>query len=347
MRDPDTGRGAIRTGEGARGDAALRARWSARHLDPARARDLALPLRHVPADGDRRARGLPRHARRRLRGLGRGRRPARGRRARAAAPPLRRRRAARGVVADVGRDARAAQAGARRRRLARLPGRRAARSLRALAARPPGPAGPRGRAVDRRDAAALQRRDEERRRVRRDPAGRSARPPSVRGVLDDVRGVRACRCEGPRRDRPEDDRVPHERRVAARAGADRGRRGGQAERLPRRAQGALRRAPQHRVVAEARARRRARRLRLPGAEDPPQGDARRAPRGRQHAPVRPHRDRQLPRAQREDLRGLRALHGRPGHRGRRRRPLQPPDGLRQAAGTSARSSSRRSTCASV
>ena len=68
---------------------------------------------HVPADGDRRARGLPRHARRRLRGLGRGRRPARGRRARAAAAPLRRRRTARGVVADVERDARAAQAGAR------------------------------------------------------------------------------------------------------------------------------------------------------------------------------------------------------------------------------------------
>ena len=79
-----------------------------------------------------------------------------------------------------------------------------------------------------------------------------------------------------RRDRAEDDRVPNERRVAARARADRGVGRRQAERLPRRAEGSLRRATEHRVVAQARACRRARRVRLPEPEDPPQGDAGRA-----------------------------------------------------------------------
>ena len=55
---------------------------------------------------------------------------------------------------------------------------------------------------------------------------------------------------------------------------------GQAERLPRRAEGALRRAAQHRVVARARAGGRPRRLRLPRSEDPREDDARRPPRGR-------------------------------------------------------------------
>ena len=47
--------------------------------------------------------GLPRHPRRGLRGLGRGRRPARGGRARAAAAALRRRRPGRGLELDVAR----------------------------------------------------------------------------------------------------------------------------------------------------------------------------------------------------------------------------------------------------
>ena len=106
---------------------------------------------------------------------------------------------------------------------------------------------------------------------------------------------------------------------------------GQAERVPRRAEGALRRAPQHRVVARARARGRARRLRLPEPEDPREDDARRAARGRHAAPLRPRRHRQLPRAHRAALRGLRALHRRRGDRRRRRRPLQLPDRLRPAA----------------
>ena len=54
---------------------------------------------------------------------------------------------------------------------------------------------------------------------------------------------------------------------------------GQAGGLPRRAEGALRRAPQHRVVARAGAGGGSRRPRLPGHEDPRQDDARRPPRG--------------------------------------------------------------------
>ena len=62
--------------------------------------------------------------------------------------------------------------------------------------------------------------------------------------------------------------------------ADRVRGGRQAERLPRRAEGPLRRAPQHRVGTRARAGGRARRLRLPRPEDPREDDARRPARGR-------------------------------------------------------------------
>ena len=89
--------------------------------------------------------------------------------------------------------------------------------------------------------------------------------------------------------------------------------------------------PQHRMVESARAGGRARRLRLPQPEDPREDDPRRAARGRRAAPLRPHRHGELPRAHGASLRGLRALHRRRGHRGGRRRPLQPPDRLRAPA----------------
>ena len=69
-------------------------------------------------------------------------------------------------------------------------------------------------------------------------------------------------------------------------------------------------------------------------------------RGRRAPALRPHRHRQLPRDDGADLRGRRAVHRRPGHRRRRRRPLQLRHRLRPPAARSARSSSRRSTCAS-
>ncbi len=78
----------------------------------------------------------------------------------------------------------------------------------------------------------------------------------------------------------QDDRLPDEPRLGARAGADRGGRERQAERLRRRAEGAFRRAAEHRVGARARRGRRPRRLRLSRPEDPREDDARRPPRGR-------------------------------------------------------------------
>ena len=75
----------------------------------------AQPRRAVPGHGDPRLRLLPRHARRRLHGLRRGRRPARGGRGRAAPPPLRRGRAPRGRHGHEPADARAARRGARAR----------------------------------------------------------------------------------------------------------------------------------------------------------------------------------------------------------------------------------------
>ena len=161
---------------------------------------------------------------------------------------------------------------------------------------------------------------------------RRARPPPLRLVRDELRGVRPRCRRRPRGDRPEGDGVPDERRDAARAGAHRGCRERQAERLPRRAQGPLRRAAEHRVVAGARARGRPRGLRLPQPEDPREGDTRRPPGGRRPEALRPHRHRELPLGHGAGLRGLRSLHGRPGdHRGRRE-PLQLRHRLRQAGG---------------
>ena len=109
------------------------------------------------------------------------------------------------------------------------------------------------------------------------------------------------------------------RRQRSRLCADRLRRGGQAVGLPRRAEGAFRRAPQHRVVARAGAGGRARRPRVPGPEDPREDDARRPPRGGRPPALRPHRHRQLQRLDRAALRGRRAS-SRPTRRSPRTSP---------------------------
>ena len=158
------------------------------------------------------------------------------------------------------------------------------------------------------------------------------RPASVRLVRDERRGVRDGGGEGSRSRDAEDDRLPHEPRLGPRAGADRGGRERQAERLHRRAEGPVRRAPQHRVGPLARAGGRPRRLRLPGHEDPREDDARDPPRGRRPAALRPYRNRELPRDDRADLRGRRAVHRRSGDLGRHRRPVQLRHGLRPPAG---------------
>ena len=102
---------------------------------PPGGRDRPLPPDAVPWDGDPRARGVPRHPRRRLRGLRRRGRPPRG--GRVGAPPatVRGRRPPRALELGVARDARAARRRARRPSEPGLRGRRTARPGRPLAAR--------------------------------------------------------------------------------------------------------------------------------------------------------------------------------------------------------------------
>ena len=240
-----------------------------------------LPRPALPGDGDRRARRLPRHARRRLRGLRRRRRPARGGRARAATAALRRRRAPRGLELDV---ARRCSSGCSR----------ASGSADDQIYEIHGP-------LDLADLDQLVDLDRPELKYEQSHGATPARLVHVKEPRDLFAEIRrgdflvhqpyesfaasfeafvhaAATRSG--RDRDEDGRVPDERRQPARAGADRARRGRQAERLPRRAEGALRRAPQHRMVARARAGRRARRLRLPRPEGAREDDAGRPARGR-------------------------------------------------------------------
>ena len=99
---------------------------------------------------------------------------------------------------------------------------------------------------------------------------------------------------------------------------------------------------------EARVGGRPRRLRLPVAEDPRQGHADRAARGRRRAAaLRAHRHRELQRGHGAALRGLQPLHGRRGDHRRPGRPLQLPDRVRpparlpQAAGGAVHDADRR------
>ena len=131
----------------------------------------------------------------------------------------------------------------------------------------------------------------------------------------------------------QDDRLPHQRRLAARARADRGGRGGQADGLPGRAQGPLRRAPQHRVVARARSR--------PAStsstafrrhEDPREGHADRAARGRRRCAVtRTSAPATTTRSRRGSTRTSASSPADEDDHGRPRRPVQLPDRLRAAA----------------
>ena len=128
--DPHPG---LRAREGADGDAAaLRAARRRPHVRAARGPDRQAPRPALPGHGDPRHGRLPRHARRRLHRLRRGRRPAPGGRGRAAPPALRRGRPRRGRGGHEPRDARAARARARGRARRRLRDRRPARPQRPL-----------------------------------------------------------------------------------------------------------------------------------------------------------------------------------------------------------------------
>ena len=159
-RRPRHRRGALRAREGAGGARALRrGRQEAR---AARGRDRALPADALPGDGDHRARALPRHARRRLRGLRRRRRPARGRRDGASAAALRRRRPARGLELRLAGDARPAHGRARRAAEPGLRGGGPPRPGRPVAARRARPARPQARPLDARRPAPLGAREDAR-----------------------------------------------------------------------------------------------------------------------------------------------------------------------------------------
>ncbi len=195
---PGDRRGAVRARQGARAAAALPADRLARPVRAARAGDPPLPRLALPDDGDRRVHDVPGHARRRLLRLRRGGRPARGGRAGAAPPPLRRPGAPRdlGLVLDA--DAPAAEGRPRRGRGAGLPRSRPARPLRAARARLARAARPEGGSVDPGGAGALRVR-RPRRALRRAAQEPGARAPPVRLVRAHLRVVRANRG-----DRPED-----------------------------------------------------------------------------------------------------------------------------------------------
>ena len=149
-----------------------------------------------------------------------------------------------------------------------------------------------------------------RRLLRRDPAQGHHRPSPLRELRH--RGaVPAPGGAGRRRDRDQADAVPHQQRLADRAGAGRGRRGRQVGDRAGRDQGALRRGGQPSLGARPRAQRRAGRLRLPRSQDPRQDLAGRAPRGRRPAVLRPFRHRQLSPGDRQDVHGPVVLHLQP------------------------------------
>ena len=240
---------------------------------PARARDRALAHSLFPKMEIAECARVPGHARRRLRGLRRGRRPARGGRARAAPAALRRHGAARGLRVDVAtRCSSACRRGLGAARRPGLPRRGAPRPRRAQPdrRRSTGPSSrtSRGGRVTQPRLAAATTDGELFEEIRR--ADILVHLP-VRVVRDDVEAFVQAAARDPDviaikttvyRTSDESPLVPR---------ADRRRRGRQAERVPRRAEGALRRAAEHRVVAGARACGRARRLRLPEPEDPRQG----------------------------------------------------------------------------
>ena len=128
--------------------------------------------------------------RRRLRGLGRGRRPARGGRARVAAPPLRGCGPGGGLELDLARHAGTAVPGTRRRTRAGLRDPRPTRPCGPRSADRPRPPGAQVRAVARGDAVASRACERAARPVRGDQAQRLPRPSAVRVVRGQLRGVR-------------------------------------------------------------------------------------------------------------------------------------------------------------
>ena len=137
-----------------------------------------------------------------------------------------------------------------------------------------------------------------------------------------------------RRGRHQADALPHLVRIPDRQGAGGGGRGRQVGHRAGRAQGALRRGGQYPLVARARARRRAGRVRLHRAQDPRQAVAGGAPRRRRARHLRPCRHRQLSSGDGAHLHRPVVLHLRSGDRARRRARVQLHHRLRRAGRSS-------------
>ena len=183
------------------------------------------------------------------------------------------------------------------------------------------------------------------RRVRVRAPPRRAPAPPLR-LLRDV-GAALPRAGGGRPVRAGDqaDALSHLRRQPDHRCARRCRRGRQAGAGDRGDQGPLRRAGQHPLGPQARARRLPRGLRPGRPQDALQARDGGARRARRHPPLHPHRHRQLQPQDRPALRGHRPDHGRRGDRRGRRPPVQQPvRALAQHLRTT-RCSSPRTRCA--
>ena len=189
-----------------------------------------------------------------------------------------------------------------------LPAPRAARPARAARHRRPGPRGPEVPHLRPRHPlpARPRRVGLAGRRVQGAAARRRAAAPPLRLVQHLGPALHRAGRGRPARAGDQADALPHLGRLPDHRRPRRRRRGRQAGAGDRRDQGPLRRAGQHPLGAQARARRLPRGLRPGRAQDPLQaldGGARRA---RGHPPLHPHRHRQLQPEDRPDVRGLRA-----------------------------------------
>ena len=126
------------------------------------------------------------------------------------------------------------------------------------------PAGSEGQALGGEDQTAV-REQEPRRSAGSDPAPGHSRPPSVRRLRHQRRGVRGGRTRSEGRS-AQGHRLPDRRAVGHACVTRRDGRRRETGGLPRRAQGAFRRAAEHRVVESSRTGRRRRRLRRPPDE---------------------------------------------------------------------------------
>ena len=164
------------------------------------------------------------------------------------------------------------------------------------------------------------------RRVRRRTPPRRAAAPPLRLVRHVGAALHRAGRGRPARARDQADALPHLRRQPHHRRPGRRRRGRQAGAGDRRDQGALRRAGQHPLGAQAGAGRLPRGLRARRPQDPQQAGDGRARRAGRHPPLHPHRHRQLQPQDRAALRGPRPADGRRGDRRGRRPPVQQPVG---------------------